>query len=395
MDYTTQKVTFRIRKVLRYAQLYGISRTAVKIRGQYHLKRRYNVLPSQGPVPGDGGHVGIIGCGNFAYTVIAYYLARRYGQVIRGAMDIDIHRAASLFERYGLRYYTDDARKIIEDPAIDLVFIASNHASHADYAVDALHAGKSVHIEKPHAVDRDQLIRICRAMSASGGRVSLGFNRPKSRIGQMIKYYLDSQSGAATFSWFVAGHKLEPDHWYLKEGEGGRVLGNLCHWTDFTLQLVAPERRYPVVITPTKCDLPDCDVGVSCVFGDKSLAVITFGARGEPFEGIREQFAAQRGGVLVSMSDFENLRIDVLDRRIRYSPMFRDHGHEATIMSSYAMSRPMEQRGEKGCSAEYVWETGELFLKTKEALERNNKVVVTAYDPSKLMIEEGEASSKR
>jgi len=44
----------------------------------------------------------------------------------------------------------DDGRgKVIQDPAIDLVYVASNHASHADYAIAALEAGKSVHIEKP------------------------------------------------------------------------------------------------------------------------------------------------------------------------------------------------------------------------------------------------------
>ena len=32
--------------------------------------------------------------------------------------------------------------------------------------------------------------------------------------------------------------------------EGGRVLGNLCHWTDFVLRLV-PTDTYPIRITPT------------------------------------------------------------------------------------------------------------------------------------------------
>ena len=50
-------------------------------------------------------------------------------------MDVDIHKAASLYEQFGLRYYSDDAEEIIADPAIDLIYIASNHASHAEYAI--------------------------------------------------------------------------------------------------------------------------------------------------------------------------------------------------------------------------------------------------------------------
>jgi hypothetical protein len=33
-----------------------------------------------------------------------------------------------------------------------------------------------------------------------------------------------------------------------------------------------------------------------------------------------------------------------------------------------------------GCSVQYVWETGMLFLKTKEALERNRTIVLNSFD---------------
>src|SRR6185312_5865107 len=139
---------------------------------------------------------------------------------------------------------SDDAHRIIHDDAIDLVFIASNHASHAEYAIEALQQGKSVHIEKPHVVNEDQLLRLCDAMAKSTGKVTLGFNRPLSRIGLEIKRHLDSQKGSAVYNWFVAGHEIPPDHWYFHEKEGGRVLGNLCHWTDFVYQLVPRESRF-------------------------------------------------------------------------------------------------------------------------------------------------------
>ena len=58
-------------------------------------------------------HVGLIGCGKFAFANIAYYLKKNYGRVIRAAMDVDINKAASLFEKYHLDYYTADASEII------------------------------------------------------------------------------------------------------------------------------------------------------------------------------------------------------------------------------------------------------------------------------------------
>jgi predicted dehydrogenase len=275
MDYTTQSFTFKLKKALRYIRLYGIGRSLIKIKGQYHMKKKYESLPQIRPQIRKECHVGIIGCGNFAFSNIAYYLRKNYGKVIHAAMDIHIERAASLFEKYSLNYYTEDADKLISDPAIDIVFIASNHASHAEYAIKALERGKSVHIEKPHVVTEDQLSRLCSAMSRSKGKVGLGFNRPHSWIGREIKRHLDSQSGAAMYNWFIAGHEMPPDHWYFKEEEGGRVLGNLCHWTDFVYQMVPPEKRYPIKITPTRSEKSDCDIAVTYTFGDGSIAAFT------------------------------------------------------------------------------------------------------------------------
>jgi len=38
MDYTKTGLGFRIRKVIRYIQLYGLTKTIIKVRGQYHMK---------------------------------------------------------------------------------------------------------------------------------------------------------------------------------------------------------------------------------------------------------------------------------------------------------------------------------------------------------------------
>jgi predicted dehydrogenase len=384
MDYTTQKLTFKLKKLLRYFNLYGLQRTLIKVKGQYHMKKKYDRLPSQSGLPGKGGHIGLIGCGNFPFSNIAYYLKKNYGRVIRGAMDIDINRAASIYEEYGLRYFTDDANKIITDPEIDLIYIASNHASHAEYAIEALKAGKSVHIEKPHVVRLDQLERLCAAMTESSGKVGLGFNRPDSRIGESIKHYLGTQSGSSMFNWFIAGHEISPEHWYFKEEEGGRVLGNLCHWTDFVFQLIAPEDRHPITITPTRGEKSDCDIAITYVFGDESIAAITFSAKGHTFEGVRERFAAHRGNVLISMDDFKDLTVEVVDKKHKVSPFFRDHGHELNIKRSYEMVRPKEGKSFAGCSIEYVWETANLFLKTRDALEENKQIAVAAFEESDL-----------
>lgn len=377
MDYKSAPLLFRIRKALRYVRLYGVRRTLVKVRGQYHMAKRYDTLPRNHVREDSKAHVGLIGCGNYGFSVIAYYLNKNYGRVIRGCMDPEISRAASMFEAYGASYYTTDADEILNDPKINLVFIASNHASHAEYAIKALEAGKDVHIEKPHVVRQEQLERLRRAMETTKGRVvSIGFNRPGSPFGRRIRDALARESGELMQNWFIAGHEISPDHWYFRDEEGGRVLGNLCHWTDLTYQMMPAERRYPIRITPVRSAKSDCDIAVGYTFGDGSIAAITFSAKGHAFEGVRERYAAHRGNTLIAMDDFESLSIHVGPVRKDVTLRTRNHGHDQSIRHSYEQSRDPSA---KGCSVQYVWEAGQLFLRTKDALESSRELLVPAF----------------
>lgn len=58
---------------------------------------------------------------------------------------------------------------------------------------------------------------------------------------------------------------------------------------------------------------------------------------------------------------------------------FRDHGHELNILRSYAMVRPQDGVFAEGFSVDYVWETGNLFLKTREALETDRKIAIHGF----------------
>lgn len=379
MDYFRQSFAFNVRKTIRYIRLYGIGRTRMKIAAQYHMT---TVFPDQEarprPTETSHKHVGIIGCGKFAYANIAYYVCKHYGWVIRGVMDTDLNRAISLGQRYRADYYTTDAETILTDPGIDLIYIASNHASHAAYAIRAIQNGKAVHIEKPHAVSESQLNRLCEAMQQGKGRMRLGFNRPDSVLGKRLAHQLAQQPGPAMINWFVAGHALEPDHWYFAEPEGGRVLGNLCHWIDFTLRLIPEAHRFPIQIVPTRSRQSDCDISIAYVFGDGSIGTITFSAKGHTFEGVRETLNVHKGNLLACLTDFRKLRFDTLDVIQQKRLWFRDHGHQQSILASYRMLTDSSL----AASIRSVWESGYLAIKTKEALDTNAVLWVNGFDSS-------------
>jgi len=347
------------------------------------MKRTFSTFPHMSARMSPSRRIGIIGCGNFAYSNIAYYLTKAHGHVIKGCMDINLHRAASLCSAFDGIYYTDNAERVLEDPDIELIYIASNHASHTEYAIKALQSGKSVHIEKPHVVSDSQLLRLCQAMGASNGIVGLGFNRPLSRFGQELQKMVRTEGSTLVMNWFVAGHEIPSDHWYFREEEGGRVLGNLCHWTDFMLRMIPREKRYPIRINPTRSDQSDCNIAVTYVFGDGSVGAITFSSMGHTFEGVRERFAVHCGNVLASLDDFQELIVERLESKRKLRLLFRDHGHSAAILGTYDAAFK-QGTAINNCDLAYVWETGDLFLRTKEALDRNETVQIEGFSDSRL-----------
>jgi len=360
--------------------MYGFRRTLIKVLAQVHMKRTYRDLPMSTQTLAEKQIVGLIGCGNYAFSNIAYYLRKHFGNVIGACMDVDPNRAASLATHYRIPLHTTNADVLIQHPYVRIVYIASNHSSHAEYAIAALRAGKSVYIEKPHVVTEDQLHRLSYEAERSPGRVYLGFNRPGSRFGQRMLKTLLAESGAGMYTWFVAGHAIDPDHWYFQPQEGGRILGNLCHWTDFVLRL-AGSNPFPVELRPTRAHQSDCYVAVTYTFPDGTIAVIAFSAKGHTFEGVSEAFHGHRGNCLVAMKDYKTLTIEQVQRKMVFRSVFRDHGHARNITAAFRNVHD-SLTYDKAAELQHMRNTAWLFLNTKRALEENRILTISTYQPS-------------
>jgi hypothetical protein len=72
------------------------------------------------------------------------------------------------------------------------------------------------------------------------------------------------------------------------------------------------------------------------------------------------------------------MTLEIVERKKTYRPRHRDHGHESRVRRSYEMVGP----GGSGSPVAYVWETGQLVIKTREALETHEDVVMGPYEAS-------------
>jgi len=373
-SYLDRPWLFKLRKVVRYVELYGPGTTLVKVRAQLHSARTegFDATAWRNPACRTPDHpsrfVAIVGCGGFAYSAIAYHLKRAENRFLRATMDIDAARARSLCADYDGSYAATGIDELLRDERIRLVYIASNHASHAEYAIRFLDAGKHVHVEKPQVISEDQLGRLVAAQERNPqAMVFLGFNRPRSRHFERVRATLADQSGTMSISWFIAGHEIPAGHWYFSEAEGGRILGNVCHWTDLTLELVGLERAFPCRVIPVSAPTARSDFCFGIAFADGSEASLTFSAKGHTFEGVREVLHAHRGDAIVSLRDFKETRIYIAERRSRYVSLFRDHGHRANILNSWFAAGSGDRSRAAGIQRNFA--TARLFLGVKAAID--------------------------
>ena len=384
IDYTKANLVFKLKKLFRYIRLYGINRTLIKVKGHYHMKSTDKftgekwINESCKTPNSKNRHVAIIGCGNFSFSNIAYYLAKNNKQFLRAALDINNCMSLSLCKEYGGLYASSNFQDILDDKKITMVFIASNHASHAEYAKACIEAGKDVHIEKPHVVTKQQLDLLSGAITKNPkSKVFLGFNRPRTVLFKKLQSLLNYQSGPLMINWFIAGHEISDDHWYFDEKEGGRVLGNLCHWTDLTLHLISLEKAFPCVIIPATHQGAKSDFVVSIMFADQSSASITFSAKGQAFEGVKETLIIHKGDLLANLSDFHSFTANLIEKKIKYKLFFRNHGHQENIVHSIINSLDSNGKGE---DINYVRATAIFFLAIREAIDSGKKVIVSPDD---------------
>ncbi|GAA1447641.1 Gfo/Idh/MocA family protein [Leifsonia poae] len=82
--------------------------------------------------------------------------ARRFAVCSR-----DAARAAELSDEFGFERAYDDFNAMLDEPEVDMVYIATPHSTHATLAITALQRGKHVLIEKPiaaNAVEAEQIV---------------------------------------------------------------------------------------------------------------------------------------------------------------------------------------------------------------------------------------------
>jgi 1,5-anhydro-D-fructose reductase (1,5-anhydro-D-mannitol-forming) len=108
---------------------------------------------------------GIIGIGGHANRFMAPALSRAVGTRLVAVASRDIGRAEAFAIKHGALRAYDSLEKLLADPEVDVLYIATPNNLHCEETIMAARAGKHVYCEKPMALtvaDGEGMIKACK-----------------------------------------------------------------------------------------------------------------------------------------------------------------------------------------------------------------------------------------
>ena len=273
---------------------------------------RRTIARSEEPLEGERSAatpvVGCIGAGNYA-TQVLLPAFQKTGVAFRTIASSTGVSAAHAGSKFGFAEITSDGRSVIESPDINTIIIATRHDSHAALAGEALIAGKHVFVEKPLAITRDELAKLCEdyeeciRRQASPPLLMVGFNRRFAPQVQRMKQLLDGVTEPKTFVMMVNAGHIPLEHWTQDRLiGGGRIIGEGCHFVDLLRFLAAS----PITAVQAMAMSED-KVTSTLRFADGSIGTVHYFANGHK-SFPKEQLEVFCGGKVLRLDNFRKLR---------------------------------------------------------------------------------------
>ncbi len=178
------------------------------------------------------GVLGIIGSGNFTSSKILPTLKKCKADIKYIASSGGLS-STIMAKKYGIVNSTSEYLEILKDEEVDLVLITTQHHMHAKMTIEAINADKNVFVEKPLALNENELKEIIQKYNSKNVNVSVGFNRRFAPLAKKMKIALGSEKTPINIIATMNAGFIPKDLWvHDMEIGGGRIIGEACHYID-------------------------------------------------------------------------------------------------------------------------------------------------------------------
>jgi len=133
---------------------------------------------------------GIIGCGDVTEKKSGPAFNKVDNSKLLAVMRRNAEKAEDYANRHKVEKWYSDASKLINDLAIDAIYIATPPSSHLEYTLAALKKGLPVYVEKPVSLNTAEAIEMAEAVEKNNGKLVVAHYRRKVPLFLKIKELL-------------------------------------------------------------------------------------------------------------------------------------------------------------------------------------------------------------
>jgi myo-inositol 2-dehydrogenase/D-chiro-inositol 1-dehydrogenase len=253
---------------------------------------------------------GVIGAGR---------IGRLHARHIAGAIDgahlvavMDAQAEAAESAAYGGSYTTQDVERVLTDPAVDAVLIASPTSLHAEQVKAAAAAGKAIFCEKPIALGLDETTAAMRAVEEARVPFQIGFNRRfDPGYAELARAVHAGELGTLEIFRSQSSDPAPPPREYVAVS-GGIYLDSVIHDID-TARFVAGEITRVtalgrVLVEPYLAEYDDVDTSILTLeFASGAIGVLQNTRRTEYGYDLRVEVHCQKGKLVTEAERATNV----------------------------------------------------------------------------------------
>jgi predicted dehydrogenase len=192
---------------------------------------------------------GIIGCGDVTEVKSGPAFQKIEGSELVAVMRRNGEKAKDYARRHEVAKWYDNADRLIHDPEVDAVYIATPPSSHAEYTIKVAEAGKPVYVEKPMALNYKECQQMLQACEKADVPLFVAYYRRRLPMYLKVKELVDSgtigEVRLVTIELYQPPEENEQGsiiHWHVlpEISGGGRFVDMGCHQLDFLDYLFGP-----------------------------------------------------------------------------------------------------------------------------------------------------------
>ncbi|MBE7487490.1 Gfo/Idh/MocA family oxidoreductase [bacterium] len=282
----------------------------------------------------DSIRLGILGAGQFAAGVLLPRIAKIPGVKMARLVTARGASAEATARRFGIPGFSCQEEDLYSDPGIDAILIATRHHLHASQVIRALRSGKHVFVEKPLAMNLQELEEIAQVVEETGLTLMVGFNRRYAPLSSRLKAWFSPREWPLCLLGRINAGRLPEGSWLTDpEIGGGRILGEVCHFVDLFHEWTGSSvSALSVQGLGSPTDFPHRSENIQVLLGfrDGSQAVLIYSSEGGSSLG-KEWYEVHGGNRSAVLDDFRTLDLYQGTRHERIRERHQDKGHTGEL----------------------------------------------------------------